>query len=56
MAKKKHIPTIEDRIQERTDLQVMLKTELNHLVAILKWIAENEKQIKKLEKSKNQTQ
>jgi hypothetical protein len=52
MAKKKHKPTIEDRLQERTDLQVMLKTELNHLAAILEWIAENEKQIKKLEKKK----
>lgn len=52
MAKKKHIPTIEDRIQERTDLHVMLKTELKQLGFILEWIAENEKQIKKLEKKK----
>jgi hypothetical protein len=51
MALKKHKPTIEDRIQERTDLQVMLKTELKHLEVILECIAENEKEIKKLEKA-----
>jgi hypothetical protein len=52
MALVKHKPTIEDRIQERADLQVMLKTELKHLEIILEWIAKNDKQIKKLQKKK----
>ena len=55
MALKKHKPTIEDRLQERIDLQVMLKTELKHLENILEWIAENDKQIKKLEKTKKKS-
>jgi hypothetical protein len=53
MPLKKHKPTIEDRIQERIDLQKVLKCELKNLVAVIEWIGENEKEIKKLKKLEN---
>lgn len=53
MPLKKHKPTIEDRFQERIDLQKVLKCELKNLVAVIEWIGENEKEIKKLKKLEN---
>jgi len=55
MSLKKHIPTIEDRIQERIDLQKTLKNELKVIVKLIESIQDTDKKIKKLESKKNKT-
>jgi Tfp pilus assembly protein PilN len=52
MALKKHIPTIEDRIQERKDVHAMLKTSMKEVKSLINCLDKIDEQIKKLEKRK----
>lgn len=56
MALKKHIPTIEDRIQERKDYRFLLKSHMKDVKSIINILEDLDKEIEKLEnKSKKST-